>query len=305
MASTKKLVANRSNARRSTGPRTAKGKAVSARNSTRHGLLTQLRVLPEVELQSEWDDHLARTIESVNPVGYLETLFAERLAFTLWRLRRLAHFEQGAGAINIRRAVFEPSIEPGPDHVSLYRAETRAQADLDRAQHEMAILGSVRRMNREATIDPDMAVQIIRSVADGDEVEVDCPNVRERFGDGAACETPLEELPWTVGDLVETLANLKEATGIEAEETLQYNVESATADLADVTTQILARRRERAIPAADVVERLQRYEAALERSAFRILHEIERLKPNRTGGEVPLPAAVDATVDRNQRGSST
>jgi len=297
MASTKQLVANRSNSRRSTGPRTAKGKAISARNSTRHGLLAELRVLPEVERQAEWDDHLTRTIESVNPVGYVETLLTERLAFTLWRLRRLANFEQGAGAINIRKAVFEPLIERGPDHMSLFRAESRAQADLHLARHDLEILGVVRRMKPENYVDPDVAARIVALVADVGDLEVDYSEVRERFGDGAAPEMPLEELPWTVGVLVETLADLKGATDIEAEDALQASVEGAAAALEDVTTQILARRRERAIPAADVVERIQRYEAALERSVFRTLHEIERLQAHRTGGNATAPVVVDVTVD--------
>jgi hypothetical protein len=44
--STKQVEANRRNARRSTGPRTRTGRAVSCRNALRHGLLSTLAVLP-------------------------------------------------------------------------------------------------------------------------------------------------------------------------------------------------------------------------------------------------------------------
>jgi len=39
MASTKRNEANRRNAQKSTGPKTAEGKAVVSQNATRHGLL--------------------------------------------------------------------------------------------------------------------------------------------------------------------------------------------------------------------------------------------------------------------------
>jgi hypothetical protein len=41
MASDNQIVANRENARHSTGPKTPDGKAHSARNATRHGLLSR------------------------------------------------------------------------------------------------------------------------------------------------------------------------------------------------------------------------------------------------------------------------
>jgi len=47
MASKKKIAANRRNAKKSTGPKTPEGKAVSAQNATRHGLLSRRAVLPD------------------------------------------------------------------------------------------------------------------------------------------------------------------------------------------------------------------------------------------------------------------
>jgi hypothetical protein len=50
MTSAKKITANRANARKSTGPRTSRGKASASRNALRHGLATIQ--LPELEVSS-------------------------------------------------------------------------------------------------------------------------------------------------------------------------------------------------------------------------------------------------------------
>ena len=46
MVSQRKLLANRRNARKSTGPRTANGKAASAANAVSHGIFARPPVLP-------------------------------------------------------------------------------------------------------------------------------------------------------------------------------------------------------------------------------------------------------------------
>lgn len=45
------------------------------------------------------------------------------------------------------------------------------------------------------------------------------------------------------------------------------------------------------------LERVARYGGALERSLFRTLHELERTQARRQGQAVPLPLALDVTVD--------
>ena len=53
MSSEKQIKANRANARRSTGPRTLKGKAISRLNARRHGFASPLRSDPELAAEIE------------------------------------------------------------------------------------------------------------------------------------------------------------------------------------------------------------------------------------------------------------
>jgi hypothetical protein len=47
----------------------------------------------------------------------------------------------------------------------------------------------------------------------------------------------------------------------------------------------------------NALSKLQRYEAAIERSFFRALHELQRRQHARLGGHVPPPLAIDVMVD--------
>ena len=50
-----KLDANRDNARKSTGPKTAMGKAASLRNALKHGMLAATPILVGLESRKAWE----------------------------------------------------------------------------------------------------------------------------------------------------------------------------------------------------------------------------------------------------------
>jgi hypothetical protein len=94
MASEKQIVANRENAKRSCGPRTPDGKAISSMNALKTGVFAKHLLLPDdngdefgrlrLELHNEWQ-----------PAGPTETTLVERLVALLWRQRRIYRAESG------------------------------------------------------------------------------------------------------------------------------------------------------------------------------------------------------------------
>jgi hypothetical protein len=94
--------ANRQNAGKSTGPKTAAGKTISRLNAATHGVLSSLQVLPHVERQRDWEAHREALFADLKPVGYLETALAERITLYFWRLGRVARHEREVGAISFR-----------------------------------------------------------------------------------------------------------------------------------------------------------------------------------------------------------
>jgi hypothetical protein len=87
MTTQAQIVANRINAQKSTGPRTAEGKAVVAQNAVTHGLLAREAVI-RGEDPGEFEFYRDRMLGELAPVGVVESGLAERAVGLSWRLRR-------------------------------------------------------------------------------------------------------------------------------------------------------------------------------------------------------------------------
>ena len=92
MGSDRQIEANRQNAQRSTGPRTAECKVRVALNALKHGLTGQQVVLPS-ESAEDFDAFRAGLLDALRPDGELEGTLAERIVIDAWRLRRVALLE--------------------------------------------------------------------------------------------------------------------------------------------------------------------------------------------------------------------
>jgi hypothetical protein len=101
MASEAQFIANRLNAQKSTGPRTAEGKAAASLNAVQHGLRAQAVVLPG-EGPDEYRLHRERLLADLRPQDLPEMDLAERIVELAWRLRRAGQYHS---------AVFEALYE--------------------------------------------------------------------------------------------------------------------------------------------------------------------------------------------------
>jgi hypothetical protein len=92
MTSQAKIDANRKNAARSTGPKTAAGKAASSKNALRHALLARIGSLPETD-QAEYRTILEGLEDDRVPQGAMEHEMVAQIAECIWRNRRLLQIE--------------------------------------------------------------------------------------------------------------------------------------------------------------------------------------------------------------------
>ena len=97
--SERKAESNRRNAQKSTGPKTAQGKAWSRRNALKHGVLASQAVLTTVEgreARKAFEQLVDGLAHDFAPVGTFEQVLVQQIAACIWRQRRLLMFENRA-----------------------------------------------------------------------------------------------------------------------------------------------------------------------------------------------------------------
>ncbi len=70
-------------------------------NALKHGIFAKEPVVAGVESQEEWEAHREGVAVSLAPEGHMEMCLVERVALTLWRLRRVAAFETESMAVEL------------------------------------------------------------------------------------------------------------------------------------------------------------------------------------------------------------
>ena len=115
----KQLAANRRNARKSTGPRTPQGKAVSRWNALKHGVLAQAVIplpLEDYESRADFDALLAALVADLDPASPLEEMLVERMATCYWRMGRILRAE-GAAIAKRQDARIHDAAQPRWDEL--------------------------------------------------------------------------------------------------------------------------------------------------------------------------------------------
>jgi hypothetical protein len=305
MTTDKQIAPNRANARRSTGPKTEVGKEIAKLNAVKHGGLSPLPVLPEVETPDAWQDHLDGTLASLRPFGHLETVLAERIALILWRMNRVARFEREVTAVGQERVIEDVAEKrrldyraTGPDHPDQVRTQLRD------ARRSLGVIAAMYRRPDGDRMTGDEAEIVLSAVADQtEEVAPETFSMPEVVPD----EIPWSQFDgWTVGRVRQGIAAMAEAEGddeVTADGLLfaaleHYRVETiklkAAAD--SVARDLDHMRRERLLASPPQTDRIARYEAHLSRQLAQALHELQGLQAARAGEPVTPPVVVDVTV---------
>jgi len=104
MATQAQILANRRNSEKSTGPRTAEGKAAVAKNATKHGLFANKDVVIS-ENQADFDAFRDDMLAELAPAGTMESILAERIVSLTWRLKRAERMQNELIDVKIRREI--------------------------------------------------------------------------------------------------------------------------------------------------------------------------------------------------------
>jgi hypothetical protein len=95
MSTEAKVLANRLNALKSTGPRTIEGKTAVSQNAVKHGLLAEQDVITS-ESEADFDQYRQQLLDELSPVSPMESFLTERIVTLSWRLKRAGRFQNQA-----------------------------------------------------------------------------------------------------------------------------------------------------------------------------------------------------------------
>ena len=92
MATEAQIIANRRNAKKSTGPRTSKGKLAVSKNAVTHGLSAKNTVISSESLE-DFNHHRERILAELAPDSSMQKMLAEHIVSHSWRLKRLIEIQ--------------------------------------------------------------------------------------------------------------------------------------------------------------------------------------------------------------------
>ena len=301
--SDKQIAANRTNALKSTGPLTPTGKAIASRNALKHGLLAKEVVITEgegVESQEQFDSLLADLREQFNPQGALEAMLVEKIAVSYWRLRRACRYEVGLIRNQLDNATdkFYSKTNYGGDKKNKTDEEIEQAIKQEQENLEFWEKGKE---------------QLTAMQKEGKPLEeiYDCEGNWEDLY-GKIChllpEDEDEEKDWQPSELREFL---NKEQGWSDDQIWQTHIalcdEKITASRQDILNlekdkvnnklRLQVVKMKGSIPSKDDLDRLLRYETAIERQFYKAMNQLERMQRLRAGDDVPAPAEVDLNLN--------
>jgi len=317
--SERRIQANRRNALRSTGPKTARGKRTVSRNAIKHGFLAREVVITAgdgAENLKEFHTLVEGLGKCYEPVGVIEETLVQTIATCLWRKARVIRAENG----EIRRRLDTLRVD-------------RALRDSDKANLVLAVskmeLGFFSRENPSDKI-PLMerwaAMQGAQTTLRAHHSGLAYLHAllekakAEMAGDGYMSEHTRGTILCEFGFwdcLFALICSHAGPSAAEAEDRPSGAVDDKEAEKkrADIVAFIDERleriglfkeyalereelagdaeARSFSLPPADATDKLLRYEAHLDRQLYRAMDQLERLQRQRKGENVPPPLNIN------------
>ena len=276
-ASPRRVAANRRNALKSTGPKSARGKAYSRRNALKHGLfvrqLTDFEALHEDP--QEYEKLLNGLWDQYQPIGKAEQIEVERIAICCWRLKRAWRYENAVNLAARRDFVWRELDEQEEYCKERDKEEQAVIVELGAAQKEVEETGEVSQELKQRIFDISPRFESFWAALE--------KTAEERMNDPDMSKSFQKLSPHERSQLLAT-----------------YTVTSAIVLLKPLscrrwTNVVETAVGQHSIPNGEIVDKILRYETTIERSLDRALTRLERLQRRRRGEMVPPTLNVSLT----------
>ncbi len=283
--SARKLKANRENARKSTGPKTSRGKAFSRLNAVKHGLFLSSATDFEglLENQQEYKDLLNGLRGQYQPAGRAEEVEVERIAQCWWRLKRASRYENATNLI--ARSAF------GKEELAEREKLCKEQRKTDDARL-LQLQIAKKEMEDKGEISLEVKQRIFALIPWSEQMWLDSDKKAREHPEDLWCTEDAEGREDPV-ELRFSRSFEKLEPEVRSGLVAYKNIEILIAGIEGAGKQRSANLLEAAIgqymiPSSEALDRLVRYETTIERSLARAQDRLYRLQKGR-GGEWIAP----------------
>ncbi len=301
------MEANRRNAQKSTGPRTAAGREVARMNALKHGLRSEEEVLgPRTgtlngghrtgirstavlvrgaqyqESQEEFDALHARFVADLEPVGPVEEMLVDQVVTGHWRLRRALRAEAGEIALSVDEGHWGRNLEEkGPADFRWLESGDPVGALMDSAFGSRLLERDLERLQTKVEATGELTKEAIQEFAGQHEPHCMARQLEDFRAELEANPEGLE--PPALRTRRKELALAHIDGDLRLVRWARQRCEERE------LREEAARQAAAVLPAQAVLDRILRYETKLERQIQRALTQLERWQRRRREGEVQSP----------------
>ncbi|HTI99824.1 MAG TPA: hypothetical protein VL527_13165 [Dongiaceae bacterium] len=278
------IAANRANARKSTGPRTPVGKAISCQNAVKHGRLARQVLVRGHKLRESGREFRSLSeayYRHLAPVGPVESLLVDRIVILAWRLRRGHIAEAGEIALNVDAGWWQrqQGLPPIQQYMQWYATGDPI------LNMQNSTMGSV--FLQHCVLETRHKV-----AAQGEYTAEIRQDLLRHFGSHPNSLTRELDKKWENSAAAAPEARTPALLALLDRKFAEYDQSEARCRARE-TKEEIARQAAAVLPAPAVVDKILRYETALERQLHRALNQLERLQLRRQGEVVPPPLSVE------------
>jgi len=289
--SEKQIAANQANARKSTGPKTPEGQAVSKMNALKHGIFSKEALVRGFNLKENSRELAAlheRFWQAYSPVGPVEEMLVDQIVTAQWRLRRALKAESGEITLSVDGGHWARSRSDPKLPVMLWQlAGDPVHAMQDSVLGNSVVENWLRELREH-----------VEKVGELTEASL------KRFRYDGKSNSLWAELEKLRLQLSQDANGLDEATRREEskkqalgfiDRKLTFLRWGRTHCEKREAAEEAARQAAAVLPAPEVLDKILRYETTLHRQMFRAMSQLERLQRMRHGEAVPAPIMMDVS----------
>ena len=303
--SKKQSEANKKNAQKG-GVKTPEGKAIVKYNALKHGLLAKEVVITigeGAENPEEFDALLEALQTQLVPAGTLEEKLVEKIAFAYWRLRRAYKYEVGLIRNELDNATDdyysgETASSGYKEQNTDYEIDQEIEKDKEAIESWMQDKRDFNKMHKKGK--PLEDIYDWGENWEWLEQKYDYLEPSRKYEDGFE--------PKALREFLNNEVNMSDNQIWQAHiELCDEKIDEHKREIADLEKQkqqnklkLQVIKKLGNIPSKNELDRLLRYEGAIERQLYKALNQLERLQRLRAGDNVPAPVEVNLDVNTGE-----